>query len=756
MPLVTTASAAVSRSDERYSGLTESQRRFQPIRPSSADGGGTAKRLAMGDQVTIAGRYVIEARIGEGAHAITYRAQDLRLKRTVAVKVLRSHLASDTELVSRFVREAELAASISHPNVVDVYDVGTDGNVSYIVMRLVPGQDLKQVIQNEGRLPVSRANPLIQQILRGLGAIHAAGIVHRDVKPQNIIVTPDGTAQVTDFGVAYAALAEGLTTQGMTVGTASYMAPEQARGEPVTQATDIYAVGVVFYEMLTGRVPFRGENPMAVMLAHLQSRPVPPSEAVPGLRIPPRVEQVILRSMAKEPTQRFPSTGAMAAALAGTAQPGLDDQTTTVGAVAPGPRSTPLLDDRTVVQPAVASYGPPTPVRPVAPPPTLARGSGGSWGRRWVVGLALILSGLLAAGAVAAATQFGPFDRSGDGGNTPALVAAGPSEPAPVVGGSEQPTASATDPTQTPVVANVVVKSTATQTPLPATLTPTPTTEPTATATVPLATATARPPATATVRPPTATTMPTATTVPPTPTPPPTAIPTATVTIAPPTATISLPPTETPAIVQINQAQGRGQAGNGSNGNDGSNGIAVSVDGNDNGGNGVQVDAGGAGGSSVTSTSSQSGVLINIPPSDWQGAYANLDTGMYGRDCVALYGQGSGYESATLTFSLAGTVSNDVTLTLTGIDDEFDAGNPFYFVINGQELQPSESAAEFPQWDGQAAPQFGTIVASFPAPVFVEGQNSITIVNTAPGGSAPDGVTFGPYFLLGEATLNIP
>ena len=732
--------------------MTESQRRFQPARPAEgADqtraggrggaNGASGNEILPGshgdDRTIVGGRYVIEARIGEGAHAITYRAHDTRLKRTVALKVLRSHLSSDAELVSRFIREAELAASINHPNVVDVYDVGTDGNVSYIVMRLVPGKDLRHVIQDDGRLPVSRASPLVQQILRGFGAIHAAGIVHRDVKPQNILITPDGTAQVTDFGVAYAALAEGLTTQGMTVGTASYMAPEQARGEPVTQATDIYAVGVVFYEMLTGRVPFTGENPMAVMMAHLQSPPVPPSQAVPGLRIPPRVEQIILRSMAKQPGQRFPSAAAMADALSGRAAPGRNDQATTVV----GAAAAPYLDDPTVARPAVAGYGPPTVARPAvppwlagqgggnAPPPVIAPpSSSGGRGRGGSVALVTLLVALLAVGAVAAATQFGPFDRGGGSTRTPAALAAGSA-------GSSVPLVS---PTQT-AEPTATVSATATITP-PA---PTGTSEPTATQ-APQATATE------TVEPtPTQTPSPTATF---------TAVPTATATSPPaatsttePTATVAVS-TVTPAIVQITStpARGRGGQGNGNNGN------GNSGNGNGNGGNDGQDNSGGgdeAGGAVLLSASGDGVTSITVAPSDWAGAYTNLNTSMYGRDCVALYGQGSGYESASLTFELDGVPTNGVTLTLTGLDDEYDAGNPFTFFVNGQQGQGT--VPQFQQWNGQASPAFGTLNVSFPADPFVDGQNVITIVNDAPGGFPPSRDQYPPYLLLGDGTLAI-
>ncbi len=707
----------------------------------------------------IGGRYAIQARLGEGAHAITYRAHDQRLKRTVAIKVLRSHLSGDTELVSRFVREAELAASISHPNVVDVYDVGTDGDVSYIVMRLVPGQDLKHIIQEQGRLPVVEASPLVQQILRGLGAIHAAGIVHRDVKPQNILITPDGTAQVTDFGVAYAALAEGLTTQGMTVGTASYMAPEQARGEPVSQATDIYAVGVVFYEMLTGRVPFTGENPMTVMLAHLQSRPAPPSQAVPGLQIPPRVEQIILRAMAKEPAQRFPSTAAMAAALSGTPMPsGVDQATTVTGAAAARP---PMMigGDQTILRNSVGGYGQALPPQPPAippwldaggrgggpPPPTMALTGSGGRGRGWAVALFAVLFGLLAVGAVAAATQFGPFDRGGGAdGNGQAGLAFATGQPTATreldqqpaattiaATSTSEPEAATVAPTEPPSTATTAPRPTATTAPPPTATTMPP---PTATATVPAPTATSPPTATATVPPATAT---------------------ATVTVPPPTQTAppptAPPPTETPAIVQTNPTADAGEIDNNGPGNSG-NGNGNSGRGNNGNGNRNGNGNGNNGsGSQLLSSSGSSGSSITVAPSDWMGAYTNLNTDFYGQDCVALYGQGSGYDSASLTFSLDGVPANGLTLTLSGIDDEYDQTNPLAFSVNGQRLTSEQGNESFPQWDASVPANFAQLVANLPAAAFVDGENTITISNLAPNGQ----VNVGPYLLLGEGTLEL-
>jgi serine/threonine-protein kinase len=204
----------------------------------------------------LADRFRVLDEIGAGATAITYRGWDERLERSVAIKILRASVALDPTFVRRFQQEARAAASISHGNVVDVYDFGQQDDALYIVMQYVEGEDLKHLITREGALPVDRAREIAGQVLDGLRAIHAAGIIHRDIKPQNVLIGRDGVARLTDFGVAQVAEDSGMTTAGTTVGTAAYMAPEQAQAGRITEATDLYAVGVMLYEMLTGFLPF--------------------------------------------------------------------------------------------------------------------------------------------------------------------------------------------------------------------------------------------------------------------------------------------------------------------------------------------------------------------------------------------------------------------------------------------------------------------------------------------------------------------
>lgn len=265
--------------------------------------GGPPKRLA--------GRYQVREEIGSGATAITYRGWDERLERFVAIKILRRHVAADAVFVRRFEREARAAASVSHGNVVDVYDVGREDDVLYIVMQLVEGEDLKHLIQREAPLPRERVRSITAQVLDGLAAIHRAGIIHRDIKPQNILIGRDGIARLTDFGIAQAGEDTGMTTEGTTVGTAAYMAPEQAQAGHLTEATDLYGVGVMMYEVLTGALPFTGQSNMAMMLEHIQTPPLPPSQRIPGVGISSAIDAVVVQALAKNPAERFPSARAM-------------------------------------------------------------------------------------------------------------------------------------------------------------------------------------------------------------------------------------------------------------------------------------------------------------------------------------------------------------------------------------------------------------------------------------------------------------
>ncbi len=247
-------------------------------------------------------RYELERQIGEGGMARIYVGRDRRLNRRVAIKIPQQRLLSEPDFLARFRHEAQAAAMLSHPNIVDIYDVGQDGDLPYIVMEYVDGVDLKTIINREAPLTVDRTLRLAEQIARGLHAAHRAGMIHRDVKPQNVLVTADGQAHVTDFGVAKSHLSTALTETGIAFGTVDYLAPEQAQGQPATVQSDLYALGVVLYEMLTGQLPFSGDTALAVAMRHVSEPPVAPRRLNPN--IPVGLERLILRMLAKDPAQR--------------------------------------------------------------------------------------------------------------------------------------------------------------------------------------------------------------------------------------------------------------------------------------------------------------------------------------------------------------------------------------------------------------------------------------------------------------------
>jgi serine/threonine protein kinase/beta-lactam-binding protein with PASTA domain len=258
-------------------------------------------------------RYKLLSLLGEGGMAVVYEAEDLLLGRKVAVKVLREQYASDPGFLARFQREARSVASLSHPNIVAVYDVGTEGTVQYIVMELIAGRTLKEIILEEAPLGAARVIHFGRQICDALAYAHRQQIVHRDVKPHNILVTEDGRAKIADFGIAMALGASSLTQSGYVVGSAHYISPEQAQGDPITAYSDLYSAGVVLYEMATGRLPFEGETSVAVALKQVKDEPAPPRRYNP--RIPESLQSVILRSMAKNPHDRYGSGAEMSEAL---------------------------------------------------------------------------------------------------------------------------------------------------------------------------------------------------------------------------------------------------------------------------------------------------------------------------------------------------------------------------------------------------------------------------------------------------------
>jgi serine/threonine-protein kinase len=250
------------------------------------------------------GRYRILRKLGAGGMAAVYLAEDDELGRRVAIKILNDRYANDEAFVERFRREAKSAAGLSHPNIVSVYDRGEAEGTYYIAMEVIEGTSLKESIRSQGRLRPAQAIAYTRQILAALRFAHRNGIIHRDIKPHNILVGAEERLKVTDFGIARAGASQ-MTEAGSIMGTAQYLSPEQARGAPVTAASDLYSVGIVLYEMLTGNVPFTGDTPVEIAMKHLNEQPHPPSVVAPG--IPADLDRVVLRALAKHPSDRYQS-----------------------------------------------------------------------------------------------------------------------------------------------------------------------------------------------------------------------------------------------------------------------------------------------------------------------------------------------------------------------------------------------------------------------------------------------------------------
>ena len=262
----------------------------------------------------LAGRYELFERIGEGGMSVVYKAKDKLLNRFVAIKILKPEFINDHKFIDSFRRESQAAASLSHPNIVNIYDVGREGNIHYIVMELIEGRTLSDYIKEQGAMPYPKVIALSKQIAAALSFAHKNHIIHRDVKPHNVMITPNGTAKITDFGIAKAVNAATIVdnTDGI-IGSVHYFSPEQARGGYVDEKSDIYSLGIVMYEMLTGRVPFDGDNPVNIALMHINGEMTPPSKLVAG--VPPALEHIIMKCTDKYPVNRYASADELIEAL---------------------------------------------------------------------------------------------------------------------------------------------------------------------------------------------------------------------------------------------------------------------------------------------------------------------------------------------------------------------------------------------------------------------------------------------------------
>ena len=344
------------------------------------------------------GRYRIIRKLGAGGMADVYLAEDQELGRRVAIKILNDRHAADDSFIERFRREAKNAAGLSHPNIVSIYDRGEAEGTYYIAMEFLDGRSLKELIVGRGPAPIKTAIDYARQILAAVGFAHRHGIVHRDIKPHNVLVGSEGRLKVTDFGIARSGASQ-MTEVGSIIGTAQYLSPEQARGAPVDQTSDLYSVGVVLYEMLTGQVPFTGDTPLEIAMKHLSEVPKPPSELRP--EVPHDLDSVVLRALAKDPSERYQGADEMDADLARVLD-GLpvDPETETAAtAVLSGSGVLATAPTSVLTKPTVAA---PRTVPPGAGPPAGYYGYEGPPRRRrpiwpWVLSILL----LLAAGAAA-------------------------------------------------------------------------------------------------------------------------------------------------------------------------------------------------------------------------------------------------------------------------------------------------------------------------------------------------------------------
>jgi tRNA A-37 threonylcarbamoyl transferase component Bud32 len=672
-----------------------------------------ATKLIPGSDEPLAGRYRLIEKVGEGGAAEVYRARDERLGRMVAIKRLRPQFTTDDASRSRFTIEARTAAGLSHPNIVDVYDFGEspDGSM-WIAMQYVEGQNLKDLLHRRGRMTAAEVVQIVQQVCAALSVAHAKGLIHRDVKPQNIMIDRAGDVRLTDFGIVKALSGPELTMTGMTFGTAAYLSPEQATGEPLSPASDIYALGCVMYEMLAGTPPFTGENPAVVAYKQVWEQPRPLHDLVP--EVPPSLESIVMRCLNKEPARRYPSTDMLAADLAAMStafnQPTQMVPVGTAGA-APGvvaggvaAADTPVALEVTpraetsqpIPMPGAAQHVPPVFAQTTAPAASLPMGVGQATrpvaapysppppaptaqravpydtrasrvtvvdtNRRGGAGvllpLALLLLVLLGGIIIFLASQ-GVF------GGTP-----GPTPPA---------TATSAEPTAT--VAAVVP------------VTPTTVTLPTPTMLQPLATETPSPAPTDTPEPvPTDTPEPLATGTP----------------EPPPTATPELPPPTAPGSTTDPTAT-----------------VPVIVP--------------------PPTTNS-----VTLDDNAFVGGFSNPG-GYHNRTAQWVYGQGTDYSSMTAGFNIREVPRGPGELTIVGLDSEDEPKTPMRLMVNGYVLYEGPNPLPNDDQSGREGPgNWGSYTWRLPPNLLVEGENSISIINLDPS----DQINYPIFIMIDTVTVS--
>jgi eukaryotic-like serine/threonine-protein kinase len=313
------------------------------------------------------GRYRIVRKLGAGGMANVYLAEDQELGRRVAIKILNDRHADDEQFVERFRREAKNAAGLSQPNIVSIYDRGEAEGTYYIAMEYIDGRSAKELILSRGPAPISIAVDYARQILAALRFAHRNGIVHRDIKPHNVIVDAEGRVKVTDFGIARAGASQ-MTEAGSIIGTAQYLSPEQARGTQVDQTSDLYSLGIVLYELLTGTVPFTGDTPVEIAMKHLSATPEPPSAKRPD--VPHALDMVVLRALAKDPADRYQSADEMDSDLERVARGlGVSRETEEAGTMVLRGAGADFAAAPTTIQPASATVTAIRPAPPIPPPP---------------------------------------------------------------------------------------------------------------------------------------------------------------------------------------------------------------------------------------------------------------------------------------------------------------------------------------------------------------------------------------------------